>query len=190
MPRRAPGGPRLTRLLQAEVQSFFSDGGVALHTRSAKYGRLGRGQLVCVPPALIRRLKQHFCALPAHGVELILGCNGWVWVQAQRPAAATDGAAGPAAGDARPDEAPGAWDEDEALATPVEAEARERICRIAAAVHVLAALYRPVHPASLAAVADAALALGVPPRGMLLPGFLEQVAQTSSELLAEEPMDA
>ena len=172
------------------MQSFFSDGGVALHTRSAKYGRLGRGQLVCVPPALIRRLKQHFCALPAHGVELILGCNGWVWVQAQRPAGPTDGAAVPAAGDARPDEAPGAWDEDEALATAVDVDARERICRIAAAVHVLAALYRPVHPASLAAVADTALALGVPPRAMLLPAFLEQVAQRNDVLLLAEEPDA
>jgi exosome complex RNA-binding protein Rrp4 len=65
------------------VQSFFGDGGVALHTRSAKYGRLSRGQLVCVPPVLIKRLKQHFCSLPAHGVDLVLGCNGWVWVQAR-----------------------------------------------------------------------------------------------------------
>jgi exosome complex component RRP4 len=70
--------------LQAEVQSFFGDGGVALHTRSAKYGRLGRGQLVCVPPVLIKRLKQHFCSLPAHNVDLVLGCNGWVWVQVRR----------------------------------------------------------------------------------------------------------
>jgi hypothetical protein len=72
---------------QAEVQSFFSDGGVALHTRSAKYGRLSRGLLVCVQPVLIKRLKQHFFSLPAHHVDVVLGCNGWVWVQARsRPA--------------------------------------------------------------------------------------------------------
>ena len=65
------------------MQSFFSDGGVALHTRSAKYGRLLRGQLVCVPPVLIKRLKQHFCTLAAHNVDVVLGCNGWVWVQAR-----------------------------------------------------------------------------------------------------------
>ena len=73
--------------LQAEVQSFFSDGGVALHTRSAKYGRLSRGQLVCVPPVLIKRLKQHFCTLAAHHVDVVLGSNGWVWVQARQPCA-------------------------------------------------------------------------------------------------------
>jgi len=73
--------------MQAEVQSFFSDGGVALHTRSAKYGRLSRGQLVCVPPVLIKRLKQHFCTLAAHNVDVVLGCNGWVWVQARASSA-------------------------------------------------------------------------------------------------------
>lgn len=89
---RAPGTrpPRLVAAadlvitaLQAEVQSFFSDGGVALHTRSAKYGRLSRGQLVCVPPVLIKRLKQHFSTLAGHSVDVVLGCNGWVWVQAR-----------------------------------------------------------------------------------------------------------
>ena len=54
-----------------------------MHTRSAKYGRLSRGQLVCVPPVLIKRLKQHFSTLAAHHVDVVLGCNGWVWVQAR-----------------------------------------------------------------------------------------------------------
>ena len=58
-----------------------------MHTRSAKYGRLSRGQLVCVPPVLIKRLKQHFCTLAAHNVDVVLGCNGWVWVQARLPSA-------------------------------------------------------------------------------------------------------
>ena len=80
--RASARSPKATGL-QAEVQSFFSDGGVALHTRSAKYGRLSRGQLVCVPPVLIKRLKQHFCTLAAHKVDVVLGCNGWVWVQAR-----------------------------------------------------------------------------------------------------------
>ena len=41
-----------TDLVSAEVQSFYADGAVALHTRSLKYGRLDRGQLVRVPPML------------------------------------------------------------------------------------------------------------------------------------------
>jgi len=66
-------------LLVAEVQAFFSDGAMSLHTRSLKYGKLRNGQLVTVPPILVRRLKSHFVALPC-GVDLILGLNGYVWV--------------------------------------------------------------------------------------------------------------
>ncbi|KAG6907891.1 hypothetical protein DXG01_006998 [Tephrocybe rancida] len=66
-------------LLVAEVQAFFSDGAMSLHTRSLKYGKLRNGQLVVVPPILVRRLKSHFIALPC-GVDLILGLNGYIWV--------------------------------------------------------------------------------------------------------------
>jgi exosome complex component RRP4 len=66
-------------LLVAEVQAFFSDGAISLHTRSLKYGKLRNGQLVTVPPNLIRRLKSHFISLPC-GVDLILGLNGFIWV--------------------------------------------------------------------------------------------------------------
>lgn len=84
-------------LLVAEVQAFFSDGAMSLHTRSLKYGKVGgvgrpmdtllysrslqlrNGQLVVVSSALIRRLKSHFISLPC-GVDLILGLNGYIWV--------------------------------------------------------------------------------------------------------------
>ena len=64
----------------AEVQQLYQDGAVVLHTRSAKYGKLEAGRLVQVDPVLIRRLKQHFVALPELGLFLVLGCNGYVWV--------------------------------------------------------------------------------------------------------------
>ncbi|KIM88208.1 hypothetical protein PILCRDRAFT_814112 [Piloderma croceum F 1598] len=66
-------------LLVAEVQAFFSDGAMSLHTRSLKYGKLRNGQLVTIPPILVRRLKSHFISLPC-GVDLILGLNGYIWV--------------------------------------------------------------------------------------------------------------
>ncbi|KAH7924155.1 hypothetical protein BV22DRAFT_532174 [Leucogyrophana mollusca] len=69
-------------LLVAEVQAFFSDGAMSLHTRSLKYGKLRNGQLVTVPPILVRRLKSHFISLPC-GVDLILGLNGYIWVSKQ-----------------------------------------------------------------------------------------------------------
>lgn len=57
---------------------------MSLHTRSLKYGKLRNGQLVIVPPRLIRRLKSHFVHLPKpcgpSGVDVIIGMNGFVWV--------------------------------------------------------------------------------------------------------------
>jgi hypothetical protein len=41
--------------------------------------QLRNGQLVVVPPILVRRLKSHFIALPCN-VDLILGLNGYIWV--------------------------------------------------------------------------------------------------------------
>ncbi|WWC61648.1 uncharacterized protein I303_104232 [Kwoniella dejecticola CBS 10117] len=71
-------------LLVAEVQAFFGDGAMSLHTRSLKYGKLRNGQLLSVPPQLIRRLKSHFHHIPPPcgptGVDVILGLNGYVWV--------------------------------------------------------------------------------------------------------------
>jgi len=66
-------------LLVAEVQAFFSDGTMSLHTRSLKYGKLRNGQLVTIQPNLVRRLKSHFISLPC-GVDLILALNGYIWV--------------------------------------------------------------------------------------------------------------
>ncbi|KAH9856973.1 exosome complex exonuclease rrp4 [Lenzites betulinus] len=80
-------------LLVAEVQAFFSDGAMSLHTRSLRYGKLRNGQLVAVPPILIRRLKSHFVALPC-GVDLILGLNGYIWVSKHVKASEQEGEEG------------------------------------------------------------------------------------------------
>eukprot|EP00271_Cylindrocystis_brebissonii_P016426 TRINITY_DN39970_c0_g1_i1.p1 TRINITY_DN39970_c0_g1~~TRINITY_DN39970_c0_g1_i1.p1 ORF type:complete len:406 (-),score=83.55 TRINITY_DN39970_c0_g1_i1:247-1464(-) len=77
-------------LISAEVQSSHQDGSATLHTRSLKYGKLEGGQLVRVPPYLIRRLKHHFCTLEPPGVGVILGCNGYVWVGQPYSAPASD----------------------------------------------------------------------------------------------------
>ena len=42
--------------------------------------QLNRGQLLTVPPYLVKRQKQHFHHLEEFGIDLILGCNGFIWV--------------------------------------------------------------------------------------------------------------
>lgn len=66
-------------LVVAEVQAFFGDGAVSLHTRSLRYGKLRNGSLVSVRPHLMQRLKSHFHSLP-FGVDVILGLNGYIWI--------------------------------------------------------------------------------------------------------------
>lgn len=64
----------------AEVRGFQHDGSLHLQARSQKYGKLERGQLLTVPPYLVKRRKQHFHHLEQYGIDLIVGCNGFIWV--------------------------------------------------------------------------------------------------------------
>ncbi|KGN55395.2 exosome complex component RRP4 homolog [Cucumis sativus] len=63
----------------AEVRGLQHDG-LHLQARSQKYGKLERGQLLTVSPYLIKRRKQHFHHLEQYGIDLILGCNGFIWI--------------------------------------------------------------------------------------------------------------
>lgn len=71
-------------LIVAEVQSTFQDGSLSLHTRSLRYGRIGQGTLVKVPPFLVERCKVLFHNLPEIGVHLILANNGYIWISQSR----------------------------------------------------------------------------------------------------------
>ncbi|XP_065917212.1 exosome complex component RRP4-like [Dysidea avara] len=66
-------------LISAEVQQVFSDGALSLHTRSMKYGKLGKGILVQVSPSLVKRCKNHMHNLLC-GASIILGNNGYIWI--------------------------------------------------------------------------------------------------------------
>ncbi len=66
-------------IICAEVQTIFHDGGIGLHTRNLKYGKLVTGELLIVQHSLISRSRTHFI-LFSWGVEVILGVNGFVWV--------------------------------------------------------------------------------------------------------------
>ncbi|XP_054784608.1 exosome complex component RRP4 homolog [Prosopis cineraria] len=63
----------------AEVRGFQHDG-LHLQARSQKYGKLKRGQLLTVTPYLVKKQKQHIHHIEQYGIDLILGCNGFIWV--------------------------------------------------------------------------------------------------------------
>lgn len=66
-------------LLNAEVQSIFSNGAASLHTRSLKYGKLRNGIFLKVPSSLIIKQKNHSYNLPGN-ISMILGVNGHIWL--------------------------------------------------------------------------------------------------------------
>lgn len=66
-------------LLNAEVQSVYSNGQAGLHTRSLKYGKLRNGVLLKVASSLIVRQKTHSWNL-AGNVSVIIGVNGFMWL--------------------------------------------------------------------------------------------------------------
>ncbi|XP_058738760.1 exosome complex component RRP4 homolog [Vicia villosa] len=58
----------------------FTHCDIHLQTRSQKHGKLSSGQLLTVSPYLVKRQKQHFHHLEQYGIDLIIGCNGFIWV--------------------------------------------------------------------------------------------------------------
>ncbi|KAF7318784.1 hypothetical protein HMN09_00390700 [Mycena chlorophos] len=119
-------------LLVAEVQAFFADGAMSLHTRSLKYGKLRNGQLVMVPPMLVRRLKSHFTTLPC-GVDLILGLNGYIWVSKHVKQNEQEGEEG--------------FDAETIYSNrndPIDESTRSAISRVANIIRVLAAHFVPL----------------------------------------------
>jgi len=147
-------------LASAEVQAFFQDGSMSLHTRSLMYGKLQNGVLVCVMPTLIKRLKQHFHTF-SFGVHAIFGMNGFVWISGAKPGGSSH-AGGMADGgsDLTGDEPP---------TQPPTREERERVCRVRNALVALDRLCIAVSPSSVAEVYEASLAAGLAPKQMLLP---------------------
>lgn len=133
-------------LISAEVQSRQGDGGVLLHTRSEKYGKVEGGMLVCVAPYLIRRMKHHFHVLfkedPSSSVLVILGCNGFVWV-------------GACFSDPNPAPRLGISPKDfltagaEKAVGPISKSLRERICRVGAIVRGLGLAGSAIDPSTI-----------------------------------------
>lgn len=75
-------------LVIAEVQSIYSDGAAALHTRSLKYGKLRNGFFVAVSGmggggGVVRSRRQVWTIKTANGggdVDIVLGVNGYIWI--------------------------------------------------------------------------------------------------------------
>ncbi|KAI5316054.1 hypothetical protein L3X38_045230 [Prunus dulcis] len=124
----------------AEVRGFQHDG-LHLQARSQKYGKLGRGQLLTVPPYLVKRRKQHFHHLENYGIDLIIGCNGFIWVGEHVQVTddmVVDQVNESEQDDAKPDE--NSISPEDQGKNYTRQETRENICRAANAIRVLSTL--------------------------------------------------
>ncbi|KAL9435815.1 hypothetical protein AB3S75_021976 [Citrus x aurantiifolia] len=128
-------------LVCAEVRSSQGDGSLQLQARNQKYGKLERGQLLTVDPYLVKRRKQHFHHLEEYGIDLIIGCNGYIWIGDHveaRDKMVVDQGSNSEQPIAKCDKNSMDLDEQDGTYTP--REARENICRIANAIRVLSRL--------------------------------------------------
>ena len=69
-------------LVSAEVHKVqHQDGSLQLHTRSFRYGKLENGVIMHVTPGRIPRRKNHYTDILDGKFQVLLGCNGSVWIQ-------------------------------------------------------------------------------------------------------------
>ena len=173
-------------VVSAEVQSVYADGAAALHTRSLKYGCLKNGQLVRVTANLVRRLPQHFhrlkmdefhdgVAAEANDVEILLGCNGFIWV------GAPSGATAPRESEIRREPSDVVDELRELHGDEVSPVQRENISRVANSVRALAELFLPISPPAVMDVFKASRECGVAVRDMLSRGFLTRILEREVE---------
>ncbi|KAK4788751.1 hypothetical protein SAY86_020070 [Trapa natans] len=125
----------------AEIRGFQHDG-LLLHARSQKYGKLERGQLLSVSPYLVKRRKQHFHYVEEYGMDLVLGCNGFIWVgehmETEDDMVIDDQANNTDHQLPKPSKYSMTIEEQERAYTPLET--RQYICRTVNAIRVLSTL--------------------------------------------------
>lgn len=155
-------------LISCEVQQFFSDGSMALYTRSLKYGKLEGGQFLVVPHALIKRSKSHFHHLPC-GVTVVLGNNGYIWIEPTRAkhVEASDSIIPHI-------DTSATWDDS---SKDISLQTREKICRVRNSILALAKCRILIYRESVLATYDSSLS--VPVGHMLSPTTVKEITRAA-----------
>lgn len=176
-------------LISAEVRTVQGSTGVAgggnavLHARSVRCGKLQNGCFVMVPNWLIARIKKHFVVLGGDGeegfdgiiVEVLLGCNGGIWLQ--RAMAELD-----ELGDTG-----GILEEVERIRGKhakqvVTIEERVVIARLKNSIEALMLTYRVITPENILAVMKASVDFGYTVADMLRPEVILEVTSTCRKI--------
>ncbi|KAH6766327.1 ribosomal RNA processing 4 [Perilla frutescens var. hirtella] len=165
----------------AEVRGFQHDGCLHLQARSQKYGKLKSGQLLTIPPYLVKRRKQHFHYLDQYGIDLILGCNGFIWVGEHvevRDDMVED------LSDKSEQQNMKSWNtvgDEEVEETYTPPDTRQNICRTANAIRVLSTLGVMVAVEVITEIVDLSTSMNLDVHEMLGAEFSVIVAEKEAE---------
>lgn len=209
------GGQQRIRTAQdaLEMRALFREGDLLsaeittngqLHTRSLRYGKLENGCFLQVPPALIPRRKQHFCTLQINiiptnivDIDVLLGCNGGIWIQrtipqewiqrAQRQAKREQMGTAMVLEEEPMEEnaAPLAetytqlrtWHQQ----TPTKPDLRAAIARVRNAIHALAQVYAFITPQHITDIVHTTIQNKIQISHMLLPHNIVQLTQATRQ---------
>jgi len=169
-------------LLSAEVATFYQHGGLSINTRNMRYGKLSNGQLIQVPPSLVKRLSQHFVTLPC-GVDAIFGLNGKIWVTCSKKESNSNGG-GDMDGDKDMSSAVDRtrmtelMEQDKMVHERREIEAQERlkIARVRNCILLLAEYNYIISPQNVMKIFRKSIK--VEPKSMLSPDIAEKLVKT------------
>ncbi|XP_038982759.1 exosome complex component RRP4 homolog isoform X2 [Phoenix dactylifera] len=157
---------RRTAVDELNMRSIFEENDVIC---------LERGQLLTVPAYLVKRRKQHFHHLEQYGVDLILGCNGFVWVGEHLKTGEHDMLDDQ---EKRPEiSKSNKIDEEEQERTFTPLEVRQHICGIANAVRLLSALGFILTVEAIKDTTEAGVSSNIEIKDMLGPEFYVQIVE-------------
>lgn len=139
-----------------------------------------------VPPSLIRRQKHHFQKLP-NGVQLVIGCNGSIWVGTEPlkedPEIASFGQSDSTVSS---ENLSRNGNKEREKGPPVPLEMRTLICRVAMCIKALAVLGFAIYPASILNIYNSSTELKIPIQRITAKEFLEQVVELEAKRREQE----
>ena len=146
------------------------------------YVQLERGQLLTVPPYLVKRRKQHFHNLEQYGIDLVLGCNGFIWVGEHvvvKDDMVEDQVSKSEQQDDKSSRYSTSLEEQEQTYTPLEI--RQNICRTANSVRVLSSLGFTINVEVIMETVNLSSSLSLDIHEMLGAEFSVLVAEAEAE---------
>ena len=142
--------------------------------------QLTHGVLVDVRPSLIKRCRQHFHSFP-FGIDMILGCNGYIWLTPTRVAEAAKQLADQLTeSDANATTSEESAARIEAEAKGIDVDERENLARVRNAILALDSQFILISPETVQDVYDDSLDMALSVEAMLDPAIFQSLTVRAS----------